>query len=116
MGSIVKRALANQRSQSYRRMVGCRVLTRHCASTAGHSSRPMCSVLALYMRQLSVPGCRLNAHCTPRCPHSIERNASGRALTPAHHPVTAVSCSVNIMQHSGRGASLDYISDGAAVG
>lgn len=73
-------------------------------------------MLALYMRQLSVPGCRLKAHCAPRCPHSIERSDSGRALTPAHHPVTPVSCGVNVMQHSGCGAPLDYTIDGAAIG
>ena len=63
--------------------MGCSVFMRHCASTAGHSRRPMCRVLVLYMRQESPPGCRLKAHCEPRCPHSIARSASGRALTPA---------------------------------
>ena len=43
----------------------------------------MCSVLLLYMRQESLPGCRLKAHCAPRCPHSIARSPSGRAFTPA---------------------------------
>ncbi len=66
--------------------MGCSVFMRHCASTAGHSRRPMCRVLVLYMRQESLPGCRLKAHCEPRRPHSIARNASARALTPACPP------------------------------